>query len=377
MSLFGRDVAEWRALADALSLTPYRPTATYDFGATFRQVKRALGVPSDGSSFSHPLYGTHRGVEIIVHTFDVGSGSSATTYTGVLARIDPPLLLGFGLREKGFFENAFGTPRVTFGDYTLDKKLYVDGFEPERVYHLLAPNDAGGRDLLARAMGLLPYYLHVSDSAVLVAQAGTITDRARIWTFAEQATALASAFAARRRALPLSAAEHALHGEWGRYAESHGLAYDPERTRLEGLASGTRVEIAIETAGQLAFTVVSALFPQQVDVAFSLFKTSVPSFLQGIFSQDIVVGHRAFDDAYKVSGVPVDRVQELFRRPGLAETLARLAQAAAEVQMNHAQLYARLRGAIHRSDQLAATIDTVRFVSEALFGAARALGPYR
>jgi hypothetical protein len=377
VSLFGPPVAAWRALALALGLTPYQPTATYGFGASFRQVKRALGVRADGMSFRHYLYGVRNGVEIVVHTFDVGSGSSSTTYTGVLARVDPPLFLGLGLRAKGFLERAFGTPRVVLGDPVADQRLYVDAVEPQRAAQLFWSHDPHGRDLLKRAGSLLPWYFHASDSAVLLAEAGTIVDPARVGPWADAATSFASALAARRAALPPTPAEQALRGSWQRFADDSGLAFDPPRMKLDGTLGGARTEIALETAGTSSFTAVTAHFPRALDVAFAALRTSTPGFLQGLFSQDIRIGHAVFDDAYRVSGYPEDAVRAILRRPGVADVLAAIAQRTGEAQMNHASLYFRLPGAVAHAESLAAIAATVRGLSETLFGAATGAGPYR
>ena len=374
---FGAPVSAWRALAANLALTPYQPTARFEFGASFRQVKRALGVRADASSFQHYLYGTRNGVEIVVHTFDVGSGSSATTYTGVLARVDPPLFLGLGLRARGFFERVFGTPRVTLGDRHVDDALYLDANDPTRAAEMFSLGDPAGQHLVRRAMGLLPWYLHVSDSAVLVAEAGTIVDPARVVRWADQATAFATELAARRANLSPTRSEDAFRAVWQRFGEARHLAFDAARVKLDGNLGGARTEIALETAGQYAYTTVTAHFPRALDVAFSALRTNVPGFLQGIFGQDVRIGHAAFDDAYRVSGYPEAAVAAVLQAPGVADALAAIASRTGEAMMNHQALYFRLPGALDTPEALGAVADTVRSVSETFFGAARDLGPYR
>ncbi len=123
--------------------------------------------------------------------------------------------------------------------------------------------------------------------------------------------------------------------------------------KLDGVSSGTRIEIAIETAGKAVHTAVTAHFPQSVDVGFTALRTSLPGFLQGLFGQDIRIGHRVFDDLFKVSGYPETSVRELLQRPGLADTLANIALRTDDVQMNHALLYFRLPGAMTTSRMLA------------------------
>ncbi|HEY1956758.1 MAG TPA: hypothetical protein VGH28_14160 [Polyangiaceae bacterium] len=375
--LFGPPVSAWRFLAAALDLTPYQPTATYAYGASFRQVKRALGVRADASSFQHYLYGTRNGVEIIVHTFDVGSGSTSTTYTGVLARVDPPLFLGLGLRAKGFFERVFGTARIRLGDAAVDDALYVDAHDPGRVASLLSLADERGREIVTRATRLLPWYFHASDSSVLVAETGTIVDPARVARWADQATSFAKALAARRASLPITPAEEAFQAVWRNFGDERGLAFDAPRLKLDGLLGGARTEIALETAGQSSFTAVTAHFPRTLDVAFSALRTATPGFLQGIFSQDVRIGHAAFDDAYRVSGYPEAAVAAILQAPGIADTLATIAAHTGEAMMNHQGLYFRLPGALATPDALAALADTVRHVSATVFGAARNVGPYR
>ncbi len=141
-------------------------------------MKRALGVPvqpGQAPSFAHWLHGIRNGTELIVYTFDVGSGSSATTHTGTLARIDPPLLLGMAMRARGALDGLFGVPRTLIGDPFVDAKLHIDGFDAAQISRLFVMTD-GVPAVLLHALKVIDSELQVSDSAVLLSRQGTITD---------------------------------------------------------------------------------------------------------------------------------------------------------------------------------------------------------
>src|SRR5207244_11305194 len=102
--------------ARTLGLLPYAPSAGFALGASFRQLKRRLGVPApETPSFQHWLYGQRRGLEVLVLSYETGGGSSTTTWTGAIARVDPPLFLGLSVNGHGVFDGIFGTPDIKVG----------------------------------------------------------------------------------------------------------------------------------------------------------------------------------------------------------------------------------------------------------------------
>ncbi len=378
MPLFGSGVEQWAALATALRLSPFEPTASYCYGTSFRQMKRALGVPAGSPpKFSHWLYGVRNGVEIIVLTFDVGSGSSARTYTGVVARIDPPLFLGLRVSEHNALAQLFGTTDVKFGDPRIDAKLDLSAFDATRAVALLSPHDMAGRALLEHTLKLLPRGMRVSDSVVVLAEEGTLTDPHKIDPLANEAATLATEYAARRRALPDTRAEVALHNEWATFADAHRFQFDPQRMKLDGNIGGSSVEMAIETEGQVARTTVTVRFPTPLSVAFTARRTSLPGFLQGLFHQDIKIGHPQFDEMFAITGYPEAHVRALLAKPEFCAMLTHVGARTTEVQLNHTQLHFSLPGACGSSAQLFEFATMAQTATTSFFGTVDAMRPYR
>jgi hypothetical protein len=379
MGLFSTpNPADWHTLGRELGLAPFVATTAYVHGQSFRQMKRALGVPAGRvePSFQHWLYGAWRGTEIVVLSFEVGSGSSATTYTGVAARVDPPLFLGFGLRPHGFLEGLFGANDVRIGEETADAKLHLTGFVPGQVAVLLSPHDAAGSVLVRTCLGLLHLDVRVSDSVVVLAEAGVHSSARVIAPMCDAAVALAGAFAARRRAIPSTAQEEARRLEWRRFADQAELAFDPERMKMQGGVAGSSIEMALETDGQQICTAVSVRFPQPIAASLTVRQTQMPSFLQRLLTQDIRIGDAELDDAFLITGHPVEAVRAALARPGVLAALKLLATRS-EVQMNHGELYFRVAGDSASGGRLTALLDIGRTTSLALFGPLRGSTPYR
>lgn len=377
-SLFGSGVEKWAELAAALQLAPFEPTIAFAHGTSFRQMKRALGVPARGEpKFSHWLYGARDGVELIVLTFDVGSGSSQTTHTGVVARIDPPLLLGFGARTHYALDGLFGTEDVKLGYPAIDARIHLTAFDPSRAIAMLSPRDPAGWALLQRTLRAMSLDVSVSDSVVMVHRSGTLTEPGPVEALVEEATTLAREYATRRRALPDTPAEEQIRREWRAFADAHALAFDAPRMKLDGTMEGSAIEMAIETEGQLARTTVTVRFPASVPVAFTARRTSVPGFLQGLFQRDIKVGQPRFDEMFAVTGYPEERVRELLAKPELLNVLMDIGARTTEVQLNHAQLHFSLPGATTTAAQLHELANVARVATAFLFGSVAGLAPYR
>jgi hypothetical protein len=371
------DLNAWAKLSHVLGLVPYERTASYSHGASFKQVKRSLAAPrTNQPSFAHYLYGVRNGVELVVRTYDEGSGSSQTTYTGVLARIDPPLFLGLGIARRGAIERLFKTPTMVLSNETA-AALNVTGFDEARIRELFANDDPSSAQVLAELVNLSQWEMRISDSVVSLAEQGTITDVGKITWFAENASRLARWLSVRRMRLAASPSELAQQAEWRAFAEERHLSLDVARMQLTGEVSGSAMEIALETDGQDVVTAVTARFRSEVPVGFTVQRTGLPSFLQGVFNQDINIGHRAFDELYRVTGYPEPHVRALLAKPELLDLLVRLAPVGRELQLNHGGIFYRIPGSSPRASDLWHHAEALRIASEAFFGAARELGPYR
>jgi hypothetical protein len=371
--------AEWAFLARALGFAAFAPTARYGAGTGFRSMKRALGVPAPPQpSFQHWLYGTRHGTEVLVFTYDVGSGSSSQTWTGAMARLDPPLFLGLGIGPQGWLHGVFGNEDIKIGEPSVDEKLLINGSHPARVAKLLAPYEPGGRDvlmLMLRAMALDT--LSVVDSSVTLSRSGTLTDVGAINVMVEGAVAIARALAARGQSLEPTPGEAAQRAAWQRFADAARFTFDPARMKLAGDRRGTSVEIALETEGREIKTAVTARFPRSVDVGFTALRTNAPAFLQGLFSQDIIVGDPMFDAQYKVTGHPEHAVRAVLARPNVLMVMKQLAMVTSEIQLNHRELFFRLRGGSSGEAELAQLADMGARVTADLFAEVGSVGPYR
>ncbi len=374
---FGSGVEQWGTLASALELIPFEPTARYSHGTSFRQLKRALGVRASGEpKYSHWLYGRRNDTEVLVLTYEVGSGSSRTTHTGVIARIDPPLLLGFGARARTFMD-GLGPDGALLGDLAVDKQLYLSGFDHSRVKALLSIQEPDSRAIISQMLALAPLEVHVTDSLVLISKQGTNTDPHLVGPLIDRAVWLANAFAARRRTLAATPQELAMHAEWQSFAAAHGFRFDAARMKLEGAVDGSAVEMAIETEARISRTTVTVRFPSSVHVAFTARRTTMPNFLQGLFGQDIKIGDAAFDEMFVVTGRPEEAVREVLGKPELLTMLKEIGVRTTEVQLNHAQLHFSLESVITATPQLLWLAHAAQTTTTALFARAKTLGPYR
>lgn len=386
MSWFSAD--DWATLASALGLTPFAPTAGYTRGMCFPQVRRTMGTPHPPKpSYAHRLGGMWKGVPVVVLTFDEGSGSNQTTYTGVLAEVDPPLLMGLSVTPHGPLDGLFGRSDIVLGDPSIDDRLAIGGFSAAAVRQFFRGTDEG-RIAVGRLLRAVRYSPYVSDSVVDLSCGGTLTAPASVAERLDVAVGIARALGRRRTAMPFLPEQEAQAGEWQTFADSSGFAFDRARMRLTGTAAtragdapftspGGHVEVTLETEPGRVLTSVSVRFPRSVGFGFTVRRTKMPSFLQGLFGQDIRIGVPAFDDLYVVTGAPEDRVRELLARKPVPDILAELGRASDEVEMHQDGLLYRLAGSFPTAAQLAALVSRGQLTSAALFGEMRTLGPYR
>jgi hypothetical protein len=369
---------QWVALGRAFGLAPYKPTASFGLELSFRQIKRALGLPAWQlpPTFDQWLYGKRGDVEVLLLMFEVGSGSSSTTHTAVVARIDPPLFLGLSINRRPGFE-IFATPRLHTGDAAVDTALRVSpGFDPARTFDALGPHGPAQPTLLGN-IARDPLDLRVSDSMVVAVTEGTITEASAIAQRLDAAVALATTLAARKAKMKPSEPELVQQADWQRFADAGGFTLDRARMTLAGSSAGSEIKIALETVPGQIHTSVNVRFPRAVHVAFTAVRAHLPPFLQGLFGQDIKVGDQAFDDLFVVTGYPEPVVRQALARPELLRAMTQLASVSAEVQLNHAQLFFRVKGPTASPAELASIVETARVTSTSLFGAVADLGPYR
>jgi hypothetical protein len=373
----GPSEASWRSLAGLFNLTPHRSIASYSPGINFRRLKRALGFPSAHlpPSFDDWHHGRWNGIEVLILTYTQGSGSSQTTYTGVIARVDPPLFLGIAIRAKPILELFAPTPFQT-GDAFVDQHLRISGFDKRRVTDFLALGTLEGRDFITRVVRNVEQ-LAITDSLVCFSTQGYEIDPGQIRWQLDTVTYLANVLARRRATFPRTEAEVAQQATWRRFADERGLTMDPARMTIFGQHEGAHLKIALESESQEIHTSVNVRFPHSVHVAFLVKRTGLPGLFQGLFGQDIKIGDDIFDEQYLVTGQPEPLVRQALAKPELLHALKSLGAVTDEVQLNHAQLFFRVKGACSSPNELASICETGRIAMNAFFAQVQNIGPYR
>lgn len=339
---------------------------------SFHERKRTLGrdATRETPRFDDQLCGVYAGIEIVLHTFDEGQEEGRTNHTGVLARIDPPALLGLAIGDV-----PHACPLVP---PNIVGPLRVSGFDPGRVVDLLDPHEPACVAMLHDLVGVTyDARLQVSDSVVAISTRGTVTDGPRLFGMLDIATNAARLLGARRVIVPPTPIEQEIQSEWSAFAEQRGLSFSALSGEMTGRLAHSESRVAIETDGQRPRTKVSARFPTALPVGFSLTRTEERGFLDGILGDRIGLGHPEVDARYRITGHPEARVRALLAQPNVLDVLVRLGRAAADVEMTWAGLSYGVPGAA-RGDDLFFHTEALRVVSETYFGAAeKSGGPYR
>lgn len=368
MGFFAKPV-EWQALAHALRLTPYLRTEAYAQGASFRKLQRSLRAPAQGSpSFEHWLAGSRDGVDVLVLQYEIGSGSSSTTCTGAVARIDPPLFLGLRISESGFFDRLFGGADVDVGAPVQDKQLRIEAFEPSSAVALLTASDPACQQVLSYMADVASSeQLYVGDSLALVGSTGIHTDPAEVGAMLDGALYLARWFRARRAVVPPVPSTLAVQREWQRFANEHAFRFDPARLKLSSTRDGMSLDIALETDGGEARTCLSARFARPLRVELQVLRTQAPGWIQAHFMGDITVGDAEFDKGYLVTGGSAAAVRAALAKPRLLAVLKEWGKRSLSVQMSQHGIYLRWLGAVNAPD-LKWLADGAALIHDDLFG---------
>lgn len=371
---------KWGTLAGALQLAPFKPSGPFLQSMCFRHMERARGssAASMEPSFAHWLWGQRRGVQVVVLQYETGSGSSTTTWTAAIARIDPPLHLGLEVTAENLFSRVFGAADILVGHGDLDSKLRIHAYDAPRAAMLFSAADEEGRRLSEYTAGLVrTYSSRVADSTVEVSQQGVVTDPEKVAAMLDRAVDLATWLAARRARLPQSPAEQSQVREWQRFANVSGFQADLARVTAHGSRDGVLVELGQEFEGQSIYTALSARFPGAAPAKLYLERTLAPGFIQGIFSQDIKVGDPAFDAAYKVQGEPEDVVRRLLSRPAVLQALNDAARRTREVRVGQHGLFLRVEAQTMQASQLDSLVQWACTVAREVIGAGAVPTPYR
>lgn len=363
---------DWRALAQRLGLTPFTRTIPWSWGMSFHERKRTLGRDATGEipRFDDQLYGVYAGVEIVLHTFEEGPEDGRTYHTGVLARIDPPALLGLAMGDVPHACPVL--PSHVVGP------LRVSGFEPARVVDLLDPRESACAAMLHDLLGVTyDARLQVSDSVVAISTRGTVTGGPRLAGMIDVATNAARLLGARRVIVPPTPIESEIQSEWSAFSEQRGLSFSALSGEMTGRLAHSEARVAIETDGQRPRTKVSARFPTPLPIGFSLTRTTERGFFDGILGDRIGLGHPEVDARYRVTGHPEARVRALLGQPNVLDVLVRLGRVVTELEMTWAGLSYAVAN-VARGDELFFHTEALRVIGETYFGAAeKSGGPYR
>ncbi|MDB4937442.1 MAG: hypothetical protein JWP87_4414 [Labilithrix sp.] len=386
----GTNETGWLRLATALGLRVHEPlerVTAYVDGASFAHLTRALGsVATPPPRYKHWLYGQWglpKGrVDVLVLVNVVSDGSSSTTYTHTIARIDPPLFAGMSLAGTSWLERMLSDPPMRVGFPAFDEAFRVRAHAPATAHALLVESaQSGASSVMSMLLGLKAQQLavHVTDSCVDVRSTGLEEDVAPIRARLDTAARLAAQLGASRMRIRPEPFELARTSDWAAFAARAGLAFDAPRMRISGHVSGLALQIELESDPAGLSTSMAVTLPRSLGLGLRLTQQNALAFLSELFGrQDIRVGHAIFDEAFVVQGQDVGRIQALFQNHVLCNLLLELASVARDIYVDDQRLFFRSTGAFAAAAHLESLVDRVHMLRDALYLApAPPIGPYR
>lgn len=364
----------WGHAAQALGLVLHDP-GSFAGGRAFSELKRTLGaaVPHPAKN-QHWMVGRRNGTEVLVLQNVVSQGSSTTTYTHTLARIEPATLLGYAIAFRPWLVRKLGTTTTRSGDAWFDEHYELRIAEPRLMSALGELAKRGHTGWFQRAQ---PADVAVADSVVDLHTDGVVTAPNELARRLDVATQIASVMAPLLRPLHDTALHVDIARHWSAFGDANKLAFDPERSRLDGNVGALRVRIGAEGEPNKIFTTLVAEMPRVLGFGLGLEKQGSFQFLRELFgSQDIVVGDPTFDAAFVVKGTNVAAVRQLFANRALTRTLVELDLGSGAFMMNDAKLVVRWPRPITDETGLLGITSRVHAISQALFPSETS-GPYR
>lgn len=392
--MFGED-QRWATTAGALGLVlldPAPPGIGFHSGASFSHLKRAMGGPARPPfSSGHWMYGTRqvgstrgrppRAIEVLVLVNVVSAGSSSTTYTHTIARIDPPLLLGLALRPTSWIERKLSAAPYPFNDPRLDEKIRLDVRQSQapRALTLLTSRGGPAPGLATRLASVQNASFLVADGSVDIhSSSGVVTDVDTIARRLDFAAVLAAEIVEQNAWLPADPIASALEGLLRAFGDAHRFTLDAPRMRLDGEVAGARVRISLESEREAIFTAVTVDLPRNLGLGLRMKPQGSMQFLASFFgSQDIEVGDPVFDDRFVIQGTVQAYVQSALADPALRRAIWELAHGAADVRIDDARLFFRYPRAPTTEHQLSGIVDRIGIAMQGLFPSGPAPGPYR
>ncbi|MBS2015792.1 MAG: hypothetical protein JST00_23090 [Deltaproteobacteria bacterium] len=277
---------EWGEAAAALGLALHEPPAAergYRPGASFARLERfSKGRASSLPDRSHWMCGgctvtsirgrSPREVQVVVLAHVTATPSGEEIATHVLARIDPPLVLGLRLRRadgglSGLLRRLLAPSLdTTFGDDALDRHLRLEARD-SRQAALLFTSSGGPAPRLGRRLAARHDLFFVGDDVVDLSMPGLVGDPAPLRRHVEEAATLAAEIANQHGWLPMHAERALLEGTLRAAAQLLGFALDASRLRLDGELLGARLRVAVESEDGRLGTCVTVWFARALSAS--------------------------------------------------------------------------------------------------------------
>lgn len=390
--MFGED-QRWTEAARRLGFVLHDAAASgigFHDGASFSHLKRAMGGPARPPFTSaHWMYGTRsvfssgarapRTVEVLVLVEVVSSGSSSTTYTHTLARIDPPLVVGMRLAHTGWLARKLAPTPNPFGDPAIDERVRLDARDPHRAMLLLASRGGPSPNIVRKLAALTDASICVCDSSVaLYSSDGVVTSPDVLAGRIDHAVTIAAGITEQNAWLPPYTGHAMLEGIFRGFGDAHRFSFDPSRLRLEGEIAGARVRVALESEPGALFTSVVVDLPRSLGLGLRMKPQTSTQFIATFFGgQDIEIGDPIFDDRFVIQGAVPAHVQAALANGTLRQVLWQLAHGARDVRIDDARLYFRYPMPPTHESQLHGIVDRVSAAVEGFFPPGPVAGPYR
>lgn len=364
----------WGHAAQALGLVLHDP-GSFAGGRSFSQLKRTLGAPvGHPAKNQHWMVGRRNGTEVMVLQQVVSQGSSTTTYTHTLARVEPATLLGYHIGYRPWLVRKLGTSTTRSGDPWFDEHYDLKTTDPRFMSALAELARSGHTQWFQRAQ---PADVGVSDSVVDLYTDAVVTNANELARRLDVATQLASVLPPLLRPLHDTPLHVDIARHWHAFAEAHRLAFDPERARFDGKVGALQVRVGIEAEPHKIFTTLVAEMPRILGLGLGLEKQGGFQFLRELFGgQDIIVGEPVFDAAFVVKGANIAAVRHLFANRALTQALVELDLGSVDLMMNDAKLVIRWPRPVTDETGLLGITARVHAISQALFPSETS-GPYR
>jgi len=341
---------------------------------------RTLGLSHDGG---HTLSGEHGGIPVGVRLWSQRSGDNTNYYTTVHAAHPVPLRMSLSASRVGalgrFVHSAFGTEDIPTGHAEFDTHYHVRAADRQRAVTLLT--QPAVRDAMLGVVGARRNNLVVSDVTSSITLGGWHSDLEELRGMLNSTYPVASAVRYAREVLPLSDAEQRALDSLAGTATATGLLLNPQQLTVTGARGRRQVAIrAIYQPNSGWITEFEARFPQSLGVGLRLLpQGGLLSAIGELFgTQDIEVGHAAFDASFKVKGQPEAKVAELLSGD-VADRILHLRQVAKELHVGDEGVRATAAGLMDETASLVRSIDVVDglagAIAERAWGGASA--PYR